>query len=48
MSIGAGIAIAGAWGFAAACALSKQVTGNGMMLGMIAALIATAVVAAAS
>ena len=46
MTVGAGIAIA--WGFAAVCALSKQVAGGGMLLSIIAALIATALVVSAN
>ena len=45
MTIGAGIAIAGIWGFAAACALSKQVTGAGMIIGMAAAFCSTVIIA---
>lgn len=41
MTIGAGIAIAGIWGFAITCALCKQVTGAGFWVGAIAALIGT-------
>lgn len=41
MSVGAGIAIAGIWGFAAACALSKNVTGVGLVMAMVFGLMAT-------
>jgi hypothetical protein len=45
MTIGAGIAIAGIWGFVGACALSRTVTGVGMGMAMAVAIIATTVVA---
>lgn len=38
MSIGAGIAVAAAFGFAAVCALSKQVSGFGMVCAIVAAV----------
>jgi hypothetical protein len=41
MSIGAGIAIAGAWAFAASCALSSTVNGRGFRYGIAAAAIVT-------
>jgi hypothetical protein len=45
MTIGTGIALLGVWGFAACCALSSRVTGIGMALAMMVAIIATAIVA---
>jgi len=45
MSIGAGIALAGVWLFAAACALSRTVTASGMILGIVVALVATLLIA---
>jgi hypothetical protein len=44
MTIGAGIAIGCAWLFAGACAMSKTVDGMGLWVGIIAAVIVTAVV----
>lgn len=41
MTIGSGIALAAVWGFAAVCAHSNRVTGVGMWLGVIVAVIAT-------
>jgi hypothetical protein len=41
MSIGAGIAIAGAWVFATVCAGSKSVSSAGMYLGIVLALVVT-------
>ena len=44
MGIGEGIAIAGVWLFAGACAISKTVTGVGLVLAIIVAGIVTAVI----
>jgi hypothetical protein len=44
MDIGSGIAICGAWLFAAACALSKTVSSSGLWIGIIVAGIVTAVI----
>jgi hypothetical protein len=44
MDIGTGIAIAGAWLFAGACALSPTVTSKGFWYGVLVAGIVTGVV----
>jgi len=44
MDIGTGLAIAGMWIFAAACAVSRQVSGEGFMLGLMVAIIGTALI----
>lgn len=41
MTLGTGVALAAVWGFAAACACNRYVTGKGMWVSVIAALIAT-------
>lgn len=43
MTIGAGIALAAVWMLPVACAVSDRVNGTGLTLGMIVALLATAV-----
>lgn len=43
MDIGTGIAIMGVWLFASANALSKNITGNGMIVGIVIAIIFTIV-----
>lgn len=45
MSIGAGIAIAGAWIFAGMLGLSNTMTGYGVLIGMLCAAIVTACLA---
>ena len=45
MSIGAGIAIAGVWIFAGMLGISKTVSGVGLWVGIIAAVIVTTVLA---
>ncbi len=45
MSIGAGIAIAAVWGMVAAAMLSPTVSGAGLLLAMLVAIIATAIIA---
>lgn len=44
MTIGAGIAIAGVWVFAGMMAISKTVTGWGLLMAMACAIIVTAVI----
>ena len=41
MSLGSGIAIAGVWLFCMVCVLSSQVTGAGMVMMVMAALVVT-------
>lgn len=41
MSIGAGIAIVGPWLFAAACALSRDITAAGVALSLFVAVVVT-------
>jgi hypothetical protein len=41
MDIGTGIAIAGAWVFVSACALSRTVNSGGFLLGVLAAIFVT-------
>lgn len=45
MSIGAGLAIVGAWGCVAVAMISPRVTGKGFTLTLIAAVLATCVIA---
>lgn len=45
MTMGTGIAVAAIWALPVACALSKRVTGVGLSFSMIAALVATWVLA---
>lgn len=48
MSIGSGIAIAAMWAFAGLCIWRKDVTGTGITVALIAALIGTFIVALAA
>lgn len=41
MTIGVGIAIAGAWLFAGACALSESVSSYGLLIGILCAALVT-------
>jgi MFS-type transporter involved in bile tolerance (Atg22 family) len=45
MTIGSGIAVAAIWGCVVVSMLSRRVTGNGMVLTMAAATIATIAIA---
>ena len=44
VDIGTGIAVVGAWIFPAACALSRTVSGIGVLVAIICAFIVTAII----